>query len=124
MIGLTLTPAVAHAAPMDGSVPLLCSVATVVECSRKGECERSTAEEAQVPPFVSVNVPPARVHQRRRHAEFADHERPAHERPAHASGMQNERVWGAVIDEATGRIMATVGEHDGAIVISGACIAP
>ena len=39
-------------------------------------------------------------------------------------GMQNERVWGAVINEQTGRMSATVGEDDGAILISGACIAP
>ena len=39
-------------------------------------------------------------------------------------GMQNQRVWGAVINEQTGRMWATVGEDDGAIVLSGACIAP
>ena len=39
-------------------------------------------------------------------------------------GMQNERVWGAVIEEQSGQMMATVGEHDGAIVMSGTCIAP
>jgi hypothetical protein len=39
-------------------------------------------------------------------------------------GMQNERVWGAVINEQTGQMSATVGEDDGAIVMSGACIAP
>jgi len=38
-------------------------------------------------------------------------------------GMQNQRVWGAVINEQTGSMWATVGEDDGAIVISGACIA-
>ena len=39
-------------------------------------------------------------------------------------GMQNERVWGAVINEESGRMSATVGEDDGAIVITGACFAP
>ena len=39
-------------------------------------------------------------------------------------GMHNERVWGAVIEEQTGQMTATVGEHDGAIVMSGMCIAP
>jgi hypothetical protein len=38
--------------------------------------------------------------------------------------MQNERVWGAVIEEQTGQMTATVGEHDGALVMSGTCIAP
>jgi hypothetical protein len=31
-------------------------------------------------------------------------------------GMQNERVWGAVIDEESGRMSATTGEADGAFV--------
>jgi hypothetical protein len=39
-------------------------------------------------------------------------------------GMQNERIWGAVIDQKTGRMTANIGEDDGAIAISGSCIAP
>lgn len=39
-------------------------------------------------------------------------------------GMHNERVWGAVIEEQTGQMTATVGEHDGATVMSAMCIAP
>jgi hypothetical protein len=39
-------------------------------------------------------------------------------------GMQNQRVWGAVINEQTGRMWATVGEDDEAIVPSGACLTP
>ena len=39
-------------------------------------------------------------------------------------GMQNQRVWGIVINEQSGRMWATLGEDDGAIVLSGACIAP
>lgn len=122
--GVTLLPAVAPAAPTDGSVPMLCSVGTVIECSRRGECERSTAEEAQVPLFVRVSVP-------ERLLSTIDGSRTS---PITAvqrvngrlmlQGTQNERVWGLVIEEQTGLLLATVGEHDGAIVISGACIAP
>ena len=39
-------------------------------------------------------------------------------------GMQNERVWGAVIDEESGRMAATAVESDGAFVLIGTCIAP
>ena len=39
-------------------------------------------------------------------------------------GMQLERVWGAVIDEASGRMSATAGEAEGAFVLIGTCIAP
>jgi hypothetical protein len=39
-------------------------------------------------------------------------------------GIQNDRAWSAVIDECTGHLGATASEADGAIVMSGACIAP
>jgi hypothetical protein len=124
LIGFTMLPATVPAAPMDGSVPMLCALSSVVECSRKGECERSTAEDAAVPPFVRVNIP-------QRVLSSVDGARTS---PITAvqrtngylmiQGMQNERVWGAVIEEQTGQMTATVGEHDGAIVMSGTCIAP
>ena len=124
LMGFAMFPAMVPAAPMDGSAPMLCGLASVMECSRKGECERSSAEEAQVPPFVRVNVP-------QKVLTSVDGARTS---PITAvqrtngrlmiQGMQNERVWGVVIDEQTGQMMATVGEDDGAIVISGACIAP
>lgn len=124
LMGIAMFAATALAAPMDGSAPMLCGLSSVVECSRKGECERSSADEAQVPPFVRVNIP-------QRILSSVDGARTS---PITAvqrtngrlmiQGMQNERVWGVVIDEQTGQMMATVGEHDGAIVVAGACIAP
>ena len=39
-------------------------------------------------------------------------------------GMQNERIWGAAIDEETGRMSATAVEAEGAFVLIGTCIAP
>ena len=96
LIGLAMLPATVPAAPMDGSAP----------------------------PFVRVNVP-------QRVLSSVDGARTS---PITAvqrtngylmiQGMQNERVWGAVIEERTGQMTATVGEHDGAIVMSGMCIAP
>ncbi len=118
-----LLPAAVRAAPMDGSAPMLCAISSVVECSRKGECERSSGE-TQVPPFVRINVA-------QRMMSTVDGSRTS---PIGAvqrtngrlmiQGMQNERVWGAVIEEQTGLFTATVGEDDGALVMSGACIAP
>ena len=122
--GLGTLPATVVAAPLDGSAPILCALSSVVECARGGSCDRSTPEDAQVPPFVRINV-------QQRQLSSVDGARTS---PIAAvqrangrlmlQGMQNERVWGAVIREETGQMSATVGEDDGAIVISGACIAP
>ena len=124
LIAVSMLPGTGQAAPMDGSAPMLCAVSSVIECSRKGQCERSSAEEAQVPPFVRIDV------QRRllssvdgaRTSPIAQTQRTSGR--LMLQGMQNQRVWGAVINEQTGSMWATIGEDDGAIVISGACIAP
>ena len=124
LVGLGVTPVVALGAPLDGSTPMLCAPSSVVECSRKGECQRSTPEDADVPPFVKVDLG-------QRQLTSLDGARTS---PISASqrndgrlmlqGMQNTRVWGAVIDEQTGQMTATIGEDDGAIVIIGTCVAP
>ena len=122
--GLALLTPMAAAAPLDGSVPMLCALNSVVECARRGNCERSTPEDAQVPDFVLIDVG-------KRLLSTVDGGRTSPVAGVQRAngrlmlqGMQNERVWGAVINEQTGQMSATVGEDDGAIVISGACIAP
>ena len=124
LIGLGTLPPAVFAAPMDGSAPMLCAVNSVVECTRRGDCERSTAEDAQVPPFVRIDVQQRLLSSvdGARTSPIASVQR-ANDRLM-LQGMQNERVWGAVINEQNGQMSAMVGEDDGAIVISGACIAP
>jgi len=39
-------------------------------------------------------------------------------------GMQNVRIWGAVINEQPGQMSGVIGDEDGAIVISRTCIVP
>jgi len=123
LVGMALSPFPIIAAPLDGSTPILCAVNSITDCEA-GSCERSTAEEAQVPPFIRIDL------QRRvlssvdgaRTSPIAQTQRASGR--LMFQGMQNQRVWGAVINEQTGSMWATVGEDDGAIVISGACIAP
>src|SRR5215813_2277906 len=121
---LAMLPATAVAAPMDGSVPLLCALTSVVECSRQGDCERSSAEEAQVPPFVWIDVPRKQLRSvdGARTSPIATSQR--NNGRLMLQGTQNERVWGVVIQETSGQMSATVGEDDGVIVLSGGCLAP
>jgi hypothetical protein len=123
LVGMALAPWVAAAAPLDGSAPMLCAVHQVMDCETDN-CERTSAEEAQVPPFVRIDV-------QRKVLSSVDGARTSPISQTNRTngrlmvqGMQNQRVWGAVINEQTGRMWATVGEDDGAIVLSGACIAP
>jgi hypothetical protein len=114
----------AWAAPLDGSAAMLCALTSVIECSRRGDCERSNPEEAGIPPIIRVNVP-------QRQLSSLDGARTSPITSVQRAngqlmiqGMQNERVWGAVIDEASGRMSATAGESDGAFVLIGSCVAP
>lgn len=123
LVVMALSPWTAIAAPLDGSAPILCAVHSVTECEGGG-CDKSTAEEVQVPPFVRIDV-------QQRLLSSVDGARTSPIAQNHRTngrlmlqGMQNQRVWGLVINEQTGRMWATVGEDDGAIVVSGACIAP
>src|SRR5262245_56558025 len=124
LAGVSMWPAAIFAAPMDGSAPMLCALSGVMECSREGDCEKSSAEAAEVPAFVRINVP-------QRVLSSVDGARTSPITTVQRAngrlmlqGMQNDRVWGLVINEQNGRFSATVGEDDGAIVLSGACIAP
>jgi len=123
LVGMVLSPSPIIAAPLDGSTPILCAVNAVMDCEA-GSCERSSAEEAEVPPFIRIDL-------QRRLLSSVDGARTSPIGHTERSsgrlmlqGTQNERVWGAVINEQTGSMWATIGEDDGAIVISGACIAP
>jgi hypothetical protein len=124
LVGVGVVPAAILAAPMDGSAPMLCALSSVMECSRQGDCERSSAEAAEAPPFVRINVP-------QRVLSSVDGARTSPITTVQRvngrlmlQGSQNDRVWGLVINEENGRFSATVGEDDGAIVLAGACIAP
>ena len=114
----------AKAAPLDGSVPMLCALTSVIDCSRQGDCERSTAEGAEVPPFVRVNIPQKVLSSidGARTSPIANVQRTNGR--LMIQGTQNERAWSAVIDEGTGQMMATVNENDGVLVLAAACIAP
>lgn len=129
LIGITMllglgvsSPAVA--APLDGSAPMLCSLGTIIECSARGDCERSVPDGVSVPSFFKVNVA-------ERVLSTVDGDRTSPVGNVQREngllmlqGTQNARAWGVAINEKTGQMSATIAESDGAIVIAGACIAP
>lgn len=123
-LGPGLWPDTATASVLDGSVPMLCVLTAVMECSTRGECERRTAQDAHVPPFIRVNVPQLVLTSidGRRTSPIATIQRA--DGRLMLQGAQNGRVWGAVIDQTTGQMSASVTEHDGAFVLTGACVVP
>jgi hypothetical protein len=123
VVGMALSPVTSVAAPLDGATPMLCALNSLVECD-SGDCERTTAEETKVPPFVRIDV-------QKKVLTSADGSRTSPiaqvqrtEGRLMLQGMQGVRIWGAVINEQTGQMSAVIGDADGAIVIAGACIVP
>jgi len=55
VVGMAPSPVAAVAASLDGSVPILCAINALMECDGD-DCERTTAEETKVPPFVRFDV--------------------------------------------------------------------
>jgi len=102
---------------------MLCAVQQVLDCEADN-CERTSAAEAQVPPFVRIDV-------QKRLLSSIDGARTSPIAQTNRTngrlmlqGMQDQRTWGMVINEKTGGMWATIGEDDGAIVVSGACVVP
>lgn len=122
VLGLALAPPPASAAPLDGSVPILCAVTEVHDCVANGGCERNPL--LPVDTFWKVNLRERLVSNLdgRRTSPIGNVQR--ENGLLLLQGVQNARVWGFVVDEQTGALSVTITDADGALVASGACTAP
>jgi hypothetical protein len=128
-IALTLAavaalPSPSTAAPLDGSVPIVCAATEIRECDHTGACTRRTAEEVNLPVLLRVDV-------RQKVLSSLEADRTA---PIHAverqdgrlvlHGGQGGRGWTAVIAEASGRLSASVVDEQAGFMVFGACAVP
>jgi hypothetical protein len=118
-------PAASTAAPLDGSVPIVCAGTEIRECDVTGDCPRRAAEEVDLPVLLRVDVKQkvlSSLNAAERTAPIHAVERQDGRLVLH--GGQGGRGWTAVIVEATGRMSATVVDDQVGFVIFGACAAP
>lgn len=122
VLGLGLAPAPAPAAPLDGSVPILCAVTEAHDCVAKGGCEWNPVSQGDT--FWRVNLQQQVVSSLdgARTSPIGKVQR--ENGLLLLQGVQNARVWGLVVDEQTGSLSVTITDADGALVASGACTAP
>lgn len=120
---LVIAPlAVRAAGPFDGSVPLLCAPTELMECAPGGDCQKRTAEDINLPPFLDLDVKAqvlAAADGSRRTAPIQRVERAN----GHliVQGGQEGRAWSLVIEEATGKLSAGVLDQQGVFAVFGAC---
>lgn len=121
LFGISAAPLAAAAAPYDGSVPLLCAPATVLECRTDGTCAGATPAAADFPAFVKVNPNGKKIsaldESRTSPIKVFDH---LSDRII-LQGGEGTAAWTMVISEATGQMSATTADADHAFVIFGAC---
>jgi hypothetical protein len=119
LIVLLATPALAQ--PVDGSRALLCATQTVVECDSLGNCHRITSEAADLPPFVTVDVPRRLVHGGTdgRQAQIREASRVGD--LLVLQGADGGRGWSMIV-EPSGVLVASVVDERVAFNIFGRCI--
>jgi len=117
------TPAAAGP-PYDGSAPLRCAIQTVMMCSDPNMCVRGTAQTANLPPVLTLDVGQRLVDGAvvGRMVKIASVSR--------AGGrllLQGEEVgiygiaWDVVIVEASGVWSGAILSHGGGVLMFGAC---
>lgn len=121
LFGISAVAHAAAAASYDGSVPLLCAPAIVLECRTDGTCEGTTPAAADFPAFVTVNPKGKKIssldESRTSPIKVFDH---LSDRVI-LHGGQGTRAWTMVVSEATGQMSATASDADHTFVIFGAC---
>jgi len=120
-IGVWVGPRAAAAASYDGSVPILCAPATIMECGSDGACQRSTLETANIPPFVKVDLRTMQISTMDgkrtspiKHLDRLDGKIILH-------GGEGGRGWSVVISEANGKMSGAVSAEAHGFLIFGSC---
>jgi hypothetical protein len=96
-----------------------------MECEAASDCQRTTPESVNLPPFVKVNVVEKTLN-----GADNDDRKAAVESVQHTNGRlvmqggQQGRGWSLVILGDTGKLSAVVADGDAAFVIFEACTAP
>jgi hypothetical protein len=115
------------ASPYDGSVPIICAIATTVVCNSPDLCVRGTAESINFPPALTVDL------SRRLITGFADGRtaritssgRGAGQLMVHGEEVETlGRGWGIAISERSGRMTGAMLAPTGAVLIFGTCAEP
>ena len=118
-----LAPAAARGAALDGSKPLLCSIAEVSECDGVAACTDVTLEQIDLPPLWRVDFAGKLLASQdgQRTSPIAAIE--TLDAVIVLQGHQNGRGWTVVVERATGHLSASSADAEGAHVMAGSCTA-
>ena len=116
--------ATAAAGDFDGSKKLLCAPSDIYECGPASDCQRVTAETANIPRFIRVNVKKKQlsgtvgsgdeVTTGIQNVEKKDGK-------LTLQGAENARAWSVVIDQETGLMSASASDEITGFILFGGC---
>jgi hypothetical protein len=115
----------ATAVPLDGSVPLLCSVTGSVSCQSAFNCESGTPDTVNLPSFLEFDL----ANNVAKSARASGEERTSkvqHEQREDGTlsliGVDQGAGWSATIDESDGKMVLSVSRSGAGFIAFGVCI--
>ncbi len=116
----------AAAGKYDGAAPLICAAMTVSECVADGRCQRRNAEKVNFPALFKVDVKAMKLWElgadKPRETSIRSLDRANNKMIL--SGVEGERGWTVLINEANGKMSATAAGDGEGFVIFGQCALP
>ena len=112
----------AYGGDCDGSKPLICAPVEAMDCTSTEGCTRGTPEEIGAPPFLRIDVTKKTVAGSKRTSPIELIDLDANQ--LLLRGMELGYGWTIAIDQATGKAVFTLTDHDGAFILFGACTVP
>ena len=117
----------AGAADFDGSQKLLCVPVEVQECTVGEGCERTTVDAVNLPQFIRVDFKKKTLNgttpDGRSESTAIQNVQTREGDKTILQGADGPRAWSIVIDQATGKMSASVSDNSTGFVVFGACTA-
>ena len=121
----------ASAADFDGSEPLICSFARIVECDAGSDCRSETNESVDAPDFIKLDFKKKKVTAIHDGVEGSPDDLDnvinlsnylvAQGVQGGAEGTADSLAWSASIDHVSGLIVVSASGEKAAFVVFGAC---
>lgn len=111
--------AAAAGADFDGSKPLLCATVEAADCVPGMPCHHGHPADLGAPTFMRIDFSGKVVVGPRRTSPIAAIEKS--DAQLLLQGTELGFAWAIALDQASGRIVATAADRDGAFVMHGAC---
>jgi hypothetical protein len=112
----------ALASDFDGSRVLICAPVQAFDCAAGEDCGKGLPEEIGAPAFMRIDVPNKAVIGPKRTSPILLVDKS--DSQLVLQGTELGYGWVIALDQETGKMTATLANHEGAFVLFGACIVP